>query len=76
MIDDGSWTALIWACEFGHVDIVKFFLEQKCDIFVRDIEQNVALHWSAYSGSAAITELLLQEGSDVNVVNLHGDTPL
>jgi euchromatic histone-lysine N-methyltransferase len=43
---------------------------------VRDAEQNVALHWAAYSGSLAIVALLLDQGCEVNAANVHGDTPL
>ncbi|XP_014223483.1 histone-lysine N-methyltransferase EHMT2 isoform X1 [Trichogramma pretiosum] len=75
-VDDGGWTGLIWACEFRHTEVARFLLECKCDPLIRDNEQNIALHWSAYSGCSEITELLLDLGSDVNAVNVHGDTPL
>lgn len=75
-VDDGGWTSLIWASEFCHKNIARFLLEKKCDPFIRDAEQNIALHWSAFSGSPEITEMLLNEGCDVNAVNVHGDTPL
>lgn len=75
-MDDGGWTSLIWACEFCHTDVARYLLNKKCDPLIRDAEQNIALHWSAFSGSSEITEMLLNEGCDVNAVNVHGDTPL
>lgn len=75
-MDDGGWTSLIWACEFCHTEVARYLLDKKCDPLIRDAEQNIALHWSAFSGSAEITEMLLNEGCDVNAVNVHGDTPL
>ncbi|XP_011506175.1 PREDICTED: histone-lysine N-methyltransferase EHMT1 isoform X3 [Ceratosolen solmsi marchali] len=75
-VDDGGWTSLIWACEFCHADVAQYLIENKCDPLIRDAEQNIALHWSAFSGSSEITELLLNIGCDVNAVNVHGDTPL
>lgn len=75
-MDDGGWTSLIWACEFCHAQVARYLLDKKCDPLIRDAEQNIALHWSAFSGSAEITEMLLNEGCDVNAVNVHGDTPL
>lgn len=75
-VDDGGWTSLIWACEFCHTEVARFLVEKKCDPLIRDAEQNIALHWSAFSGSSEITELLLNQGCDVNAVNVHGDTPL
>ncbi|XP_058802686.1 histone-lysine N-methyltransferase EHMT2 [Phymastichus coffea] len=74
--DDGGWTSLIWACEFKHVEVVRFLLNSKCDPLIRDAEQNISLHWSAFSGSSEITEMLLNAGCDPSTVNVHGDTPL
>jgi len=51
-------------------------LQCKADPSVRDAEQNIALHWAAFSGSVDIVALLLDHGCQVNAVNLHGDTPL
>lgn len=74
--DDGGWTPLVWACEHGHFEVVKYLLLKDADSLLRDVEQNVALHWAAFSGSADIAELLLNNKSDVNAVNAHGDSPL
>ncbi|KAJ8679786.1 hypothetical protein QAD02_015573 [Eretmocerus hayati] len=76
VVDDGGWTSLIWACEFQHVEVAKLLIENKCDPLIRDSEQNIALHWSAFSGCSEISEILIDMGSDVNAVNVHGDTPL
>nr|CAD7408268.1 unnamed protein product [Timema poppensis] len=54
----------------------RYLLSKRANPFVRDAEQNIALHWSAFSGCAEITELLLNLGSDPNSTNLYGDTPL
>ncbi|XP_059482836.1 histone-lysine N-methyltransferase EHMT2 isoform X2 [Neocloeon triangulifer] len=74
--DDGGWTALVWACEHGHFGIVKYLVTKKADPLIRDTEQNIALHWSTFSGSADICELLLNSGCNVNAANAQGDTPL
>lgn len=76
MADDGGWTALVWACEHAHLDVARFLVLKEADPMLQDVEQNIALHWAAFSGSAEITEILLNYGSDVNAVNIHGDTPL
>lgn len=75
-IDDGRWTPLVWAAENRHADVVRYLLEKKADPQIRDSEMNIALHWSAYSGSMEITEDLLNYGSSINLSNAHGDTPL
>ena len=54
----------------------RYLLQCKADPGVRDAEQNVALHWAAFSGSVDIVALLLDQGCEVNASNLHGDTPL
>ncbi|KAL1488388.1 hypothetical protein ABEB36_014862 [Hypothenemus hampei] len=74
--DDGGWTSLVWACEHGHLDVVKFLISQGANINLRDVEYNVALHWAAFKGSSDIIELLLNLNSDINVLNVHGDSPL
>lgn len=74
--DDGGWTALVWACEHGHSEVAKYLIVKGADPLLRDVEQNLALHWAAFSGSTEAAELLLNHKSDVNAVNAHGDTPL
>lgn len=93
MQDDGGWTPLVWACEHGHCEIIKYLVSMKADITIRyvktlfntftntktlysDVERNAPLHWAAFKGSTEVVELLLNLHSDVNVLNVHGDTPL
>lgn len=51
-------------------------MSKGADPLIRDAEQNIALHWAAFGGSIDIVELYLNDGSDINAVNVHGDTPL
>lgn len=74
--DDGGWTALVWSCEFRHVTVARYLLEKRADPLLRDSEENIALHWAAFSGSEEISERLLNHGCDVNCLNIHGDSPL
>ncbi|XP_069370216.1 histone-lysine N-methyltransferase EHMT1 isoform X3 [Paralichthys olivaceus] len=39
-------------------------------------EENICLHWAAFSGSVEIAELLLNAHCDLQAVNIHGDSPL
>jgi len=55
---------------------LRFLLDAGADPLIRDRELNITLHWSAYSGSEEITEMLLNRKCDINAQNLHGDTPL
>lgn len=74
--DDGGWTPLIWACEHSHTKIAKYLINKGADLHRRDVEQNLALHWAAFSDSSHITECLLNCGNDVNSCNVQGDTAL
>uniref|UniRef100_A0A8C5G976 Euchromatic histone-lysine N-methyltransferase 1b n=1 Tax=Gouania willdenowi TaxID=441366 RepID=A0A8C5G976_GOUWI len=74
--DDGGWTAMIWATEYKHVDQVKLLLSKGADISIRDKEENICLHWAAFSGSLEISELLLKARCNLHAVNIHGDSPL
>uniref|UniRef100_A0A1A8R8U2 Euchromatic histone-lysine N-methyltransferase 1b n=1 Tax=Nothobranchius rachovii TaxID=451742 RepID=A0A1A8R8U2_9TELE len=74
--DDGGWTAMIWATEYKHVDQVKLLLSRGADISIRDKEENICLHWAAFSGSVEISELLLNAHCSLRAVNVHGDSPL
>ena len=43
-------------------------------------EQNIGLHWAAYSGCQDVMEVFLNNNKDntdhLNALNVHGDTPL
>lgn len=75
-IDDGGWTAMVWAAEIGHSDMVGYFVSCGCDANVCDAENNTALHWATMSNSIETVVPLLQSDCDYNVQNINGDTPL
>ncbi|MBN3275930.1 EHMT1 methyltransferase, partial [Polyodon spathula] len=74
--DDGGWTPMIWATEYKHVDQVRLLLSGGADINIRDKEENICLHWAAFSGCVEIAEILLNAKCDLLAVNVHGDSPL
>ncbi|XP_073987108.1 histone-lysine N-methyltransferase G9a isoform X1 [Rhodnius prolixus] len=76
VVDDGRWTPLVWAAENCYTNIVRYLLGKGADPQIRDSEMNIALHWSAFAGSMEITESLIDYGSNINLSNVHGDTPL
>ncbi|XP_017048163.2 LOW QUALITY PROTEIN: histone-lysine N-methyltransferase EHMT2 [Drosophila ficusphila] len=75
--DEGGWTAMVWAAELGHTDIVSFLLNQEADPNICDNDNNTVLHWSTLHNDGLDTiTVLLQAGADCNVQNVEGDTPL
>ncbi|KAM4745583.1 histone-lysine N-methyltransferase EHMT1a isoform 2-T2 [Anableps anableps] len=74
--DNGGWTAITWAIEHKHKELVHLFLRKGADVNIRDKEENVCLHWAALSGCDDIAQALLEAGCDLNAVSIHGDTPL
>ncbi|SPP86726.1 uncharacterized protein LOC117588308 [Drosophila guanche] len=75
--DEGGWTAMVWAAELGHTDIVSLLLNQGADPNICDNDNNTVLHWSTLHNNGLDTiTVLLQAGADCNVQNVEGDTPL
>uniref|UniRef100_A0A673M1D9 Histone-lysine N-methyltransferase EHMT1-like n=1 Tax=Sinocyclocheilus rhinocerous TaxID=307959 RepID=A0A673M1D9_9TELE len=74
--DDGGWAPLTWATENMNLEQVKMLISVGADVQIRDKEENVCLHWAAFSGCDEIAQLLLDKRSDLHAVNIHGDSPL
>lgn len=67
----------IWACEYGHTNVVKFLLERAFKPDGNFMHGETGLHWAAYGGHAEIVEVLLKANLPVNVKDgIHGGTPL
>jgi euchromatic histone-lysine N-methyltransferase len=74
--DDGGWTALIWATEHKQKNVVDYLLTKGADPMIQDDEENICLHWAAFSGDVDILSIFMQSALDINCVNKHGDTAL
>jgi ankyrin repeat protein len=67
---------LMWACEYGHGNVVEFLLRMGANINAQP-HGETGLHWAAYGGHANVTKMLLEQGAPVNVRDAHFDgTPL
>ena len=68
--DTYGWTALMYASENGHMEIVKLLLEKGADISIRSRKGYrkgyTALLIAAEKGNANIIEILLNAGADIN----------
>lgn len=72
------WICIDVATEYGNlaVNCCWFFVHLPCqhggDVNAADHTGQTALHWSAVRGAIQVAELLLQEGSRVNVADMYG----
>ncbi|XP_067868770.1 histone-lysine N-methyltransferase EHMT1-like isoform X4 [Heterodontus francisci] len=71
---EGS-TCLHLAAKKGHYDVVVHLLSTGL-IDVSCQEENICLHWAAFSGCVDIAEIFLNAKCDLTAVNMHGDSPL
>ena len=59
------------------VATIKFLLEQKGNDISKSTHDNrIYLHWAANKGNAEIVEYLISKGSDINLEDSHGSTPV
>ncbi|XP_017568912.1 fibronectin type 3 and ankyrin repeat domains protein 1-like isoform X2 [Pygocentrus nattereri] len=76
--DKGGCTPLHWAADGGHLPVIAYMIQDGCELDVRDSVS----HWtplmrvSALSGNAAVASHLIRAGTDVNVRDKDGKTPL
>jgi [histone H3]-lysine9 N-trimethyltransferase EHMT len=75
-VDDGRWSALVWAAENGHTDIVAYLLRLDADVTLCDTENNTVLHWAVLSGKLETLLPILRKNVNINGQNMNGDTAL
>lgn len=75
-VDDGQWTALVWAAENGLSSIESYLIALGASPNICDSENNSALHWAALSNSVDTILPLLGSNCDFNLQNVNGDTAL
>ena len=71
--DSSNRTALHYAALYGHKKITEFFFGRGVDF---GLKEPLFLHNDAKNGRVGIVGILLQEGTNVNAVDLYGKTPL
>ncbi|KAJ6654591.1 hypothetical protein lerEdw1_006744 [Lerista edwardsae] len=80
-------TPLMEAAENNHLEAVKYLIKAGALLdpkvltaswfcFLGGCEENICLHWAAFSGCVDIAEILLAAKCDLHAVNIHGDSPL
>ncbi|HEU5163017.1 MAG TPA: ankyrin repeat domain-containing protein [Thermoanaerobaculia bacterium] len=68
--------ALLYACEFGASDVVRFLLEKGLDPAMPLRDSQTPLHWAVIGGQLEIVTLLLEHGPPLEARNVYGGTVL
>lgn len=64
---DGNITALWGAAVMGHVDIVRYLLEQNAGVDIQDEYSGTPLYVASENGYVSVVRQLLQAGANVNL---------
>ena len=73
--NDGC-TPLMYAASVGHLDILKYLIENGCPLEDENIDKFTALHWAAYIGNKDTVKTLLHFGANTKALNVDGKRPI
>uniref|UniRef100_A0A8C0HDP0 Fibronectin type III and ankyrin repeat domains 1 n=1 Tax=Chelonoidis abingdonii TaxID=106734 RepID=A0A8C0HDP0_CHEAB len=76
--DLGGCTALHWAVDGGHCEVIEWMINDGCQVDAKDtcLEWTPLMRVSAVTGNKDVASLLIEAGADVNVKDKDGKTPL
>ena len=72
----GELTALHWACERGHIAVIRTLIEAGADVEIEDSERTRPLHNAASAGHVEVVRLLLDKEAEKAPLDKRGRTPL
>jgi len=65
----------VWACEYGHRDVVEFLLDKGISTGIQ-VESLSGLHWAIVGGHLSVVKLFINRGVDLEDQNQYGGTAL
>ncbi|KAH0623660.1 hypothetical protein JD844_006669 [Phrynosoma platyrhinos] len=76
--DLGGCTAMHWAADGGHIDVIEWMIQDGCEVDPKDtgLEWTPLMRLCALTGKTDVARLLIDSGADVNARDKDGKTPL
>ncbi|KAG5178101.1 ankyrin repeat-containing domain protein [Tribonema minus] len=74
--DKSGRTALMFAAELGHPELVQWCLEFKSDPAAADVNGTTPLHYAAKGGHVDVVKALIEGGAALNAVNAKGSNAM
>lgn len=74
--NQARWTALAYACKYGHSDIVKFLVENGANVNETVNTGSTPLAVALLAGNFDIADYLVKNKADVNIPDIMGMSPL
>ena len=72
-----SQTPLHCACYFGDLQIVEYLISKGADLYAKDNDENIVIHYSSIGGHLPIVQYLIEKQNvDINIKGWNGKTPL
>ena len=75
-MDAGYQTALHWAADNGHLEVVRVLVKNGADINAGTLSDIRPLHNAVVGRHADVVQFLIAKGADVNMLNGQGESPL
>ena len=73
---DAKWSALFYAIDQNHADVVKVLIDAGADIELKGARRCSPLHFACCSGKLEVVKMLVRAGADVSVTDNKGHTCL
>ena len=74
--NEDGFTALIWACLNGHIDVVRYLVDEKNAAVNMPPNRHTPLRGAGNYGHLEVVQFLLNRGADPNVPSMGGRTPI
>ena len=69
-------TAMHWACEEGHLEVLQYLIQCGADIRIPDGVARTPMHWACFGGHLDCVRHLRENGAHVNAIDCEQKTPL